>query len=159
MLWLAWSLLLVLLGLAGNLVDSRVGRALRAVHGSEAAAEAAGIDTARLKLGVFTAAGATTALAGSLYAHYLTFINPSPFGFAYSVELVVMVVLGGVASIWGTVLGAAAVVLFVEALRTGLPLLTASHGAPEYEIVAFGAILMGFVVFLPGGLASIRRAP
>lgn len=159
MMWLAWSLLLLLLGLAGNLVDSRVGRALRAVQGSEAAAEAAGIDTARLKLGVFTAAGATTALAGSLYAHYLTFINPSPFGFAYSVELVVMVVLGGVASIWGTVLGAAAVVLFVEALRTGLPLLTASHGAPEYEIVAFGVILMGFVVFLPGGLASIRRAP
>jgi len=159
MLWLAWSLLLLLLGLAGNLVDSRVGRALRAVHGSEVAAEAAGIDTLRLKLGVFTAAGATTALAGSLYAHYLTFINPSPFGFAYSVELVVMVVLGGVASIWGTVLGAAAVVLFVEVLRTGLPLLTASHGAPEYEIVAFGLILMGFVVFLPGGLASLRKTP
>ena len=157
MLWLTWSVLLGLLGLAGNLVDSRLGRALRAVQGSEAAAEAAGIDTARLKLGIFTIAGATTALAGALYAHYLTFINPSPFGFAYSVELVVMVVLGGVASLWGAVLGAAAVVLFVEGLRSALPLLTASHGAAEYEIVVFGLVLMLVMVFLPGGLTGVRR--
>jgi branched-chain amino acid transport system permease protein len=156
-LWLAWGFLLVLLGLAGNLVDSRIGRALRAVHGSEAAAQAAGIDTARLKLAVFTVAGASTALAGSLYAHYLTFINPSPFGFAFSVELVVMVVLGGTSSLWGSVLGAAAVVTLVEGLRSLLPLLSLSHGAAEYEIVLFGLILMAFMVFLPGGLAGRER--
>jgi branched-chain amino acid transport system permease protein len=155
--WLTWGFLLLLLGLTGNLVDSRIGRALRAVHGSEAAAQAAGIDTARLKLAVFTVAGASTALAGSLYAHYLTFINPSPFGFAFSVELVVMVVLGGTSSLWGSVLGAAAVVLLVEGLRSLLPLLTVSHGAAEYEIVIFGLILMAFMVFLPGGLAGLRR--
>src|SRR3990170_7129598 len=135
MVWLTWGWLLLLLGLAGNLVDSRIGRALRAVHGSEPAAQAAGIDTARYKLGVFALAGGMTALAGGIYAHYLKFINPSPFGFAFSVELVVMVVLGGVASLWGAVLGAAAVVLLVEALRGLLPLVTASHGAAEYEIV------------------------
>lgn len=156
-LWLAWGFLLVLLGLAGNLVDSRIGRALRAVRGSETAAQAAGIDTARLKLAVFTAAGASTALAGSLYAHYLTFINPSPFGFAFSVELVVMVVLGGTSSLWGSVLGAAAVVGLVEGLRSLLPLLSLSHGAAEYEIVLFGLILMAFMVFLPGGLAGRGR--
>jgi branched-chain amino acid transport system permease protein len=157
MLWLTWGVLLLLLGLGGNLVDSRIGRALRAVHGSEAAAEAVGIDTARLKLGVFVLAGASTALAGSLYAHYLAFINPSPFGFAFSVELVVMVVLGGVSSLWGSVLGAAAVLLLVEALRSLLPLLSVSHGAAEYEIVIFGLLLMAVMVVLPGGLAALGR--
>jgi branched-chain amino acid transport system permease protein len=153
---LAWTVLLLLLGLAGNIVDSRVGRALRAIHGSESAAQAAGIDATRYKLGVFALAGGMTALAGGLYAHYLTFINPSPFGFGYSVELVVMVVLGGVASLWGAVLGAAAVVLLVEALRAALPLVASSHGAAEYEIVVFGLALMAFMIFLPGGLVSLR---
>jgi branched-chain amino acid transport system permease protein len=159
MLWLAWALYLLLLGLTGNVVDSRMGRALRAVHASEEAAEAAGIDTVRVKLAVFALAGASTALAGSLYAHYLAFINPSPFGFAFSVELVVMVVLGGAASAWGSMLGAAAVVLLVEALRGLLPLLSAGHGAAEYEIVAFGLLLMASMIFLPGGLAAIGRQP
>ncbi|MBI2016201.1 MAG: branched-chain amino acid ABC transporter permease [Candidatus Rokubacteria bacterium] len=157
MAWLAWGALLLLLGLAGNLVDSRVGRALRAIHGSEPAAEAAGVDTARYKLGVFAVAGGVTALAGALYAHYLKFINPSPFGFAFSIELVVMVVLGGVASLWGAVLGAALVVGLVEALRALLPLLTVSHGAAEYEIVVFGLLLMAFMIFLPGGLSALGR--
>lgn len=156
MLWLVWACLLLALGLAGNLIDSRIGRALRAIHGNEVAAQAAGIDVTRLKLGVFALAGGLTALAGSLYAHYLTFINPSPFGFAYSVELVVMVVLGGVSSLWGAVLGAAIVVVLVEALRTLLPLLAATHGAAEYEIVLFGLVLMAFMVFLPGGLSGLR---
>ncbi len=155
--WLAWAVLLILLGLAGNVIDSRVGRALRAIHGNEAAAQAAGIDTTRMKLGIFAAAGGSTAIAGSIYAHYLTVINPSPFAFGYSVELVVMVVLGGVSSLWGPVLGSAAVVLLVEALRAALPLVTPSHGAAEYEIVVFGLVLMALMVFLPGGLSSLAR--
>jgi len=157
MLALAWGALLVVIAFTGNVVDSRIGRALRAIHGSEAAAAAVGIDTARLKVGVFALAGAITALGGALYAHYVTFINPSPFGFAYSVELLVMVVLGGVASIWGPVLGAAAVVLLVEGLRAALPLLTAAHGAAEYEIAVFGVLLMAFMIFLPSGLAGLAR--
>lgn len=157
MFWLTWGCLLFLLGLAGNLVDSRVGRALRAIHGSEPAAQAVGIDTTSYKLGIFTVAGAITALAGGLYAHYLTFINPSPFGFAYSIELLLMVVLGGVASLWGALLGAALVVVLVEALRALSPLLTVSHGAAEYEIVLFGLILMALMVFVPQGLSGIFR--
>lgn len=157
MLWLSWGCLLVLLGLGGNLVDSRIGRALRAVHGSESAAAAAGIDTARLKLGVFALAGASTALAGSLYAHYLTFINPSPFGFAFSVELVVMVVLGWAGSLWGGLLGAAMIVLLAEALRAVLPLLSVSHGAAEYEIVVFGLLLMAVMILAPGGVTTAGR--
>ncbi len=155
-LWLAWGGLLLVLGLAGNVVDSRIGRALRAVHGSEAAAQAAGIDTARLKLAVFAVAGAVTALAGGLYAHYLTVINPSPFGFAYSVELVLMVVLGGVASLWGAVLGAALVVVLVETLRAVLPLVLATGGAAEYEIVLFGLVLMALMLVAPSGITGWR---
>lgn len=159
-LWLVGGTLILALGLAGNLVDSRVGRALRAVHGSEAAAAATGIDVTRVKLAVFAVAGGLTALAGALYAHYVRFINPSPFGFGYSVELVVMVVLGGVASLGGAVLGAGVVVVLVEALRALLPALGAAHGAAEYEIVLFGAVLMAFMIFLPGGLTGPwRRAP
>ena len=158
MLWLTWACLLVAMGLAGNLVDSRIGRALRAIHGNEAAAQAAGIDVTRLKLGVFALAGGLTALAGSLYAHYLTVINPSPFGFVYSVELVVMVVLGGVSSLWGAVLGAAIVVVLVEGLRSLLPLVAATHGAAEYEIILFGLALMAFMVFLPCGLSGLRHS-
>lgn len=154
MLRLAGGLLLLVLGLAGNLVDSRIGRALRAIHASEAAAQAVGIDTARVKLAVFALAGGLTALAGALYAHYLTFINPSPFGFGFSVELVVMVVLGGVASVWGSVVGAAAVIGLVEALRAALPWLTGGPGASEYEIVVFGLVLMAAMIFRPGGLAA-----
>ncbi len=159
MLWLTWGLLLLALGLAGNLADSRIGRALRAIHANEAAAQAAGIDTSRLKLGVFSLAGALTALAGGLYAHYLTFINPSPFGFTYSVELVVMVVLGGVTSLRGAVLGAAAVVALVEVLRALLPLLTVAPGAAEYEIVAFGLILIAVMMAAPAGMGSLTRRP
>jgi branched-chain amino acid transport system permease protein len=158
-LWLSWGTLLTVLGLAGNLVESRVGRALRAIHGSEAAAQASGIDTARFKLLIFAVAGGLTALAGGLYAHYLTFINPSPFGFTYSIELVVMVVLGGVASLGGALLGAAAVVGLVEALRGLLPLVATAHSGAEYEIVVFGLLLMAFMIALPGGLTSLARRP
>lgn len=156
-LYLVGGVLLLALGLTANLVDSRVGRALRALHGSASAAAAAGIDTTRLKLTVFAVAGGLTALAGGLYAHYVRFINPSPFGVGYSVELVVMVVLGGAASLWGAVLGAGVVVTLVEVLRALLPWIGAGQGAAEYEIVVFGVILMAFMVFVPGGLAGLVR--
>ena len=154
---LVWGALLLLLGLVGNVIDSRVGRALRAIHGSESAAAAAGIDTARLKLGVFTLAGAMTALAGAFYAHYLAFVNPSPFGFSYSIELVLIVVVGGSGSLWGAPLGAAAVVALVEVLRALAPYLTTSHGAAEYEIVLFGIVLMALMIASPNGLAGLTR--
>jgi branched-chain amino acid transport system permease protein len=157
MLWLSGGALLLLLGLGGNLVDSRIGRALRAIEGSEPAALAAGIDATRMKLAVFALAGGTTALAGGLYAHYLTVVNPSPFGFTYSVELVLMVVLGGVSSLPGSVLGAAVVVALTEVLRAALPLVTAGHGAAEYEIVLFGLVLMGLTIWAPRGLAGLVR--
>jgi branched-chain amino acid transport system permease protein len=139
---LIWPLVGVVLLLSANLVDSRLGRALRALHDSEAAAQSLGVDTARAKLTVFIWSALYAALAGSLYAHALNFIAPASFGFMFSIKLVTMVVVGGMASIWGSLLGAAVLTILPE-------LLVVFH---DYEIIIFGAILMLVMIFLPRGL-------
>jgi branched-chain amino acid transport system permease protein len=128
--------------LASNVVDSRVGRAMRAVHGSEVAAETSGVDTSRYKLQVFILSGALAGLAGSLYAHNATYVHPDTFGFHYSIQLVVMAVLGGMSSIWGAVFGAGAVTIIAEELRQ----------YQEYSTIIFGAVLIAIMIFLPGGI-------
>ncbi|MEK7879423.1 MAG: branched-chain amino acid ABC transporter permease [candidate division NC10 bacterium] len=154
--YLVWGGVLFFLVLALNLTNSRIGRALRAIHGGELAAQTVGVDTIRLKLQIFVVSAAYTAIAGSLYAHYVTFINPSPFGFGYSIELLVMVVLGGLTSLWGALLGAGAVTVLAELLRTVTPHLF-SRTQAEYEIILFGLLLMGFMIFMPRGLAGLAR--
>ena len=154
--YLVWGCALLLLLFALNLTESRVGRALRAIRGGELAARLTGVDTTRLKLQIFVVGAVYTAIAGSLYAHYLTFINPSPFGFGYSIELLVMVVLGGLTSLWGALLGAGTLTVLTEVLRTITPQLM-SRTQAEYEIVLFGLLLMGFMIFMPNGLAGLGR--
>ena len=139
---LIWLTVGVILALSANLVDSRTGRALRALHDSEAAAASLGVDTARLKLKIFIWSALFASLAGSLYAHSLNFIAPASFGFMFSIKLVAMVVLGGMASIWGSLLGAGVLTVLPEVL-------TVFH---DFEVVIFGAILMVVMIFLPRGL-------
>jgi branched-chain amino acid transport system permease protein len=139
---LIWTIVGLILALSANLVDSRAGRALRALHDSEAAAASLGVDTARMKLKIFVWSALYASLAGSLYAHTLNFIAPASFGFMFSIKLVAMVVLGGMASIWGSLLGAGVLTVLPE-------LLTAFH---DFEIIIFGAILMVVMIFLPRGL-------
>ncbi len=139
---LIWTALGVILLLSANLVDSRLGRALRALHDSEAAAQSLGVDTARAKLIIFVWSALYASLAGSLYAHTLNFIAPTVFGFMFSIKLVTMVVVGGMASIWGSLLGATVLTILPE-------LLVVFH---DYEIIIFGGILMGVMIFLPRGL-------
>lgn len=140
--WVVGALLVGTVWLAFRLVDSPLGRALRAIHGSEVAAEAAGVDIARAKVQVFVVSAVLAALAGSLTAHYAGFITPGKVGFLHSIELVTMVVLGGMASIHGAVVGAA--------LLTALPqLLTVFK---DYESLVFGVVLMATMIFLPRGL-------
>ncbi|MGO9620212.1 MAG: branched-chain amino acid ABC transporter permease [Desulfobaccales bacterium] len=139
---LIWLAVGVILALSANLVDSRSGRALRALHDSEAAAASLGVDTARLKLKIFIWSALYASLAGSLYAHSLNFIAPASFGFMFSIKLVAMVVLGGMASIWGSLLGAGVLTVLPEVL-------TVFH---DFEMVIFGAILMVVMIFLPRGL-------
>ncbi len=130
--------------LAVNLLHCRIGRALRALHTSEKAAQAMGVDIARYKLFVFVLSAAFSAVAGVFYAHYLTFIAPSSFGFMFSVELIVMVVLGGMVSVPGAIIGAFFVTVLPEFLRA----------FENIEIVLFGAILILCMMFLPDGMAG-----
>jgi branched-chain amino acid transport system permease protein len=107
--WLIWPLFLIIFIFSLNLVDSRVGRALR---------------------------------AGSLYAHYLSFISPKTFDIFYSIQIVTMVVVGGIGNLWGGLLGAAVLTALPEVL----------HAMRDYALLLYGVILMGVLVFFPEGL-------
>lgn len=160
--YLTWTAVILVLLLSLNLVNSRVGRALRSVHGSEVAAETLGVDTGSVKLKVFTLSAVYAALAGSLYAHYLTFVSPPPFGFIASVEFVVMAAVGGLASVWGAPFGAAAVTLLTEVIRDLMPRVLA-YASGEHEVIAYGLLLILIMIFLPEGLTVgtlrvLRRA-
>lgn len=140
--WIVGVALWLSVWLSLNLIESPLGRALRAVHGSEIAASTLGIDVARAKSFVFVLSAAFASVAGSLTAHYLEFITPSEAGFLRSVEFVTMVVLGGMASTFGAVVGAA--------ILTALPqALAAFH---DFEHLVFGGILMATMILMPKGL-------
>lgn len=147
--WLVGAALVGAVWLARNLIDSPRGRALRALHGSEVAAGALGIDAAAHKLSAFVISALFAAAAGALSAHYAGFITPAKASFLHSIELVTMVVFGGMASTFGAVVGAA--------VLTTLPqLLTVFK---EYEMVLLGAVLMLTMIFMPRGLVpTLERA-
>jgi len=140
--WIIAGTLVAAVWLALNLIDSPRGRALRALHGSEVAAQALGIDAATHKLSAFVVSALFAAAAGALSAHYVGFITPAKASFLHSIELVTMVVFGGMASTLGAVVGAA--------VLTTLPqLLTVFK---EYEMVLLGALMMLTMIFMPRGL-------
>ena len=119
-----------------------MGRALRAVHGSDLAAEAMGIDVSRLKVQVFVLSAIYASIAGSLYAHFVTFISPPTFGLFASILLLMMVVIGGGGSIWGALLGAGILTLLPEYLRA----------LKDFDILVYGIILVVILLFMPEGI-------
>ncbi len=125
-----------------NLIASRSGRAIRAVHGSEFAAQMMGINSNKTKVMVFVFAAVLASFAGSLFAYQQNFVSPDSFSFFFSIELVTMVVLGGMASTYGAVFGAI--------LLTFLPELLIVF--EDYEMLVYGAILMLVMIFMPQGL-------
>lgn len=135
-------LLIIAIVLSLNLYASPAGRALRAVHGSEVAAKVMGVDTSVFKVRVFVASAVFASVAGSLSAHYTGFITPHLADFMHSVELATMVVVGGMASTFGVVLGACLLVMLPQLLG----------GLQGYEMVFFGLILMLTMIFMPKGL-------
>ena len=145
--YLIWCFTLAVMLFSINLANSRVGRALRAVHDSEVAAQVLGVNARLLKVQIFTLSAVISSLAGSLYAHTMTFISPASFGFNFSIELLTMVVIGGLGSIYGSFLGAALLTLLPEFLR----------GANDYDIIIYGGLLMLMVMYMPGGL--VRGIP
>lgn len=140
MLWLATLI-------STRVIESRTGRALRAIHVSESAAETMGIDIAKHKRFVFVLSAVYAGIAGTLYAHHLTFVAPSSFGFHFSVQLLTMVVLGGMASIWGAVAGAFFLTSLPEFLRM----------FEEIDILIYGGLLIACMMFMPDGLAGGAR--
>ncbi|MCM2357261.1 MAG: branched-chain amino acid ABC transporter permease [Geobacteraceae bacterium] len=145
--YLVWSFTLVVILLAVNLSRSRIGRALRAIHDSEVAARVMGVNVRLLKVQIFALSAFISALAGSLYAHVMTFVAPASFGFHFSVELVTMVIIGGLGSVYGSLLGAALLTLLPEMLRA----------FQDYDIIIYGLILILATMFMPGGL--VRGIP
>jgi len=147
-LYLVWGLVILLLLFSLNLINSRVGRALRAVHGSELAANAMGVDASRYKVQVFVLSAIYASMAGSLYAHFVTFISPSSFGLMFSILLLMMVVVGGTSTIWGSLLGAAVLTLLPEYLRA----------FEDFDVLAYGIILLVVLFVMPQGiLQGVRR--
>jgi branched-chain amino acid transport system permease protein len=149
--YLVWGVVILLLILSLNIVNSRVGRALRAIRGSEVAAGSIGVDAGRYKLQVLVLSAAYASLAGSLYVHYMRFVSPQPFDFDASVRLVVMAAVGGLASVWGAPFGAAAVTLLTVVLREVLPRLIPGASG-EHTVIAYGLILVAIMIFMPEGL-------
>lgn len=140
--FLVWMTVLLSFITCRRIVDSRVGRALRSIHDSEAAARAVGVDTRQLKLQIFVFSAVLSALAGFFYAHLVSFISPESFSFLVSVRIVTMVVIGGMASIWGSLLGASLLTMLPEWL----------HAFSDFEMVIYGLILMVVMIVTPQGL-------
>src|SRR5512136_2119671 len=142
--YVAWGLVALAMLLLGNLVRSRTGRALRALHGGEDAARAMGVDAARLKVRVFVLAAAMAAAAGVFLTHYVGGIGPSEASVMKSVRYVAMVAVGGMGSLWGA-LSAAAVLEFLS--------LRGVFGA--HDDAVFGGILLAVMLFAPDGILKV----
>lgn len=146
--YLSLILVVVLFVLAQNAVRSRIGRAFVAVRDSEIAAQSLGIDLLRYKALAFGISGFYAGIAGGLYSALLNFVSPEGYDLFQMVLQKAMIVVGGLGSIAGSVLGASALVTLLEFLRK-------FKGAQE---IAFGAILVGFILFMPGGIIGALKA-
>jgi branched-chain amino acid transport system permease protein len=139
-----WIIFVCLFVLTRNIINSRPGRALQALHGSEQAAGAMGIDVAGMKLTVFVLSAAYAALAGVLYVHFVAFISPGAGDIMFSIKMVTMVVVGGMGHLWGGLLGAALLTVLPEMLSY----------FEDYDMLIYGGILLIMVMFMPGGLTQ-----
>jgi branched-chain amino acid transport system permease protein len=155
--YLIWVVVLLTFVFSNNIVHSRVGRALRSIHqfsgGSEMAAESLGVSPTKYKVQVFMLSAVYASVAGSLYAHWIGFINPEPFGLFISILMLIMVTIGGMGSLWGAPIGSGVVVLSGEFFRGVLPKLIPG-AAGEMENIAYGMILVLILLFMPRGLVS-----
>ncbi|MCA1961126.1 MAG: branched-chain amino acid ABC transporter permease [Desulfomonile sp.] len=151
--FVSWVLCLGCLWFFFNMMNSRVGRAIKALHDSEVAASSVAINVPRFKLKVFVLTAVMASFAGSLYCFYLQFTTPSMFGFPLLVELLTMIVIGGATTLYGPVLGSVVLIWLREAihvyLKGILPKLTA-----EVDAVFFGVLIVAILIFMPEGLAG-----
>ena len=146
--WVVAGLLAVSVWASLNLIDSPFGRALRALHGSEVASQVVGVNIVRYKVSIFVMSAVFASIMGSITAHYIGFVTPNFADFFHSIELVTMVVVGGMASVFGSIIGAVLLTALPQALAT----------FEGWETVVFGAVLMLCMIFLPKGLVPTLAA-
>ena len=156
--YLVWFLGLLLLVYSLNVVNSKVGRALRSMQSlsgsGEEVAQSLGVDVARYKIQVFALSAVYASIAGSLYAHYITFIDPSSFTVMESIIILLMVVFGGMGSLPGSFVGAAILVIFPELLRfLGMP---SAVAAPLRQMI-YGLLLIVLMLKRPQGILGQYR--
>jgi len=140
MYFLIWLVLLVAVVLLRNLLNSRSGRAIRALKGGGLMAEAMGVNTAAMKIRIFVIAALLACVSGWLYAHLQRAVNPSPFGLNAGIEYLFMAVIGGAGYLWGAILGAAVLTILKDQLQSYLPALLGSNG--NFEIIVFGMLMV-----------------
>ena len=138
--YLIWLVLLISLWTTDNLLDSRPGRAARALRGGLEMAEAFGVDAGRLKIVIFVYAALLACISGWLYAHLQRFVNPTPFGINQGIEYLFMAVVGGAGSVWGAVVGATLITVLKQLLQSWLPHLLGREG--NFEVVVFGMLMI-----------------
>ena len=148
--YLLWALVVLAAIAVTHLLDSRTGRALRAVKGGTTMAEAMGVNTFSTKVTAFVLAALLASVSGWLFAHFQRTVNPSPFGLNMGIEYLFMAVLGGVGHVWGALTGAGIVVAMKDQLQVLLPKLLGGSG--NYEIIVFGVLLVLVLQYARDGL-------
>ena len=138
--YLIWLALLCAVLATQNLLDSREGRAIRALKGGGLMAESMGVDTARTKTVIFLIAALYACLSGWLYAHLQRFVNPTPFGLHIGIEYLFMAVVGGAAHVWGALVGAGLITVLKQWLQDLLPKIFGQSG--NFEVIFFGVLLV-----------------
>ncbi len=160
--WLVMPLMVVMLILAANLFRARIGRAFIAIRDRDISASVLGIDLPRYKLMSFGIASFYAGLAGGLYAYFFGAINPETFPLLMSIFLLAAIIVGGMGSILGSILGGLFMTLIPELLRYGVDFLSlfmdnAAVVLSPLRTVVFGLLIVGFLLFEPHGLAEIWR--
>ena len=145
--YFALAFAVVCVGLCARLLTSEYGRAINAIREGERLAECSGVPVLRIKVTVFVIACTMAGIAGVLQAHYIRYVGPEGYSIVQSLNLVVMNVIGGMASLPGALLGTAFMVTLPELLR----------GYVNLQQIIFGAILFATMAFLPGGLVELGR--
>ena len=156
--FLIWGIVAAVLFLGYNLLDSRIGRAMRALRGGNTLVESLGINAFQIKLMTFVIAAFLASLSGWLYAHMSRFISPGPFDAGMGIEYLMMTMVGGAGSLLGGVVGAAIVTLLKNSVQDYLPLI-AKGASGQLEIVAFSALFILFLQWARQGIVpSVARA-
>lgn len=150
MYYLIWFIVLIAIVLTKNVLNSREGRAIRALKGGQVMAESMGVNTFRSKMAVFIIASVFASISGWLYAHNQTFINPTPFSLQMGIDYLFMALLGGVGSVWGAILGSGIFTMMRQWLQDYLPIIFGSQG--QYETIVFGLLIVALMQKAPTGL-------